>query len=137
MKIPSRLSYFRDKLQVFFLGLLFGLVIGGGFFLLKMDQYVKELSFYRSITAKQDKNDLVKVENNTETEKKPSKKYKNESSSLQIVDTAITIEVASKDSASAIVAAEPTDIEEIVIRKEEQVAAKNYLVINLNKEKKR
>ena len=72
MKIPSRLSYFRDKLQVFFLGLLFGLVIGGGFFLLKMDQYVKELSFYRSITAKQDKNDLVKVENNTETEKKPS-----------------------------------------------------------------
>lgn len=136
MKIPSRLSYFRDKLQVFFLGLLFGLVIGGGFFLLKMDQYVKELSFYRSITAKQDKNDLVKVENNTETEKKPSKKYKNESSSMQIVDTAITVEVASKDSASAIVAAEPTDIEEIVIRKEEQVAAKNYLVINLNKEKK-
>ena len=60
MKVRPRTSFFRDKLQVFFLGLLLGLVLGGGFFLLKLDQYVKELSFYKSLTEeKKDKNDLT------------------------------------------------------------------------------
>jgi hypothetical protein len=34
----------KDKLQVFFLGLLLGIILGGAFFLLKIDQYLKELS---------------------------------------------------------------------------------------------
>jgi len=44
------MAHFKDKLQVFFLGLLLGLLLGGGFFLFKLDQYVKELSIYKSLT---------------------------------------------------------------------------------------
>jgi hypothetical protein len=44
------MSHFKDKLQVFFLGLLLGLLLGGGFFLFKLDQYVKELSIYKSFS---------------------------------------------------------------------------------------
>ncbi|MCA6363304.1 MAG: hypothetical protein IM638_09715 [Bacteroidetes bacterium] len=49
-----RLSLVRDKLQVFFLGLLLGLVLGGGFFLLKLDEYVQKMEFYKSLTSKDD-----------------------------------------------------------------------------------
>jgi hypothetical protein len=48
------MSGFKDKLQIFFLGLLLGLLLGGGFFLFKLDQYVKELSIYKSITHSND-----------------------------------------------------------------------------------
>ncbi|HEV7232328.1 MAG TPA: hypothetical protein VGO45_13420 [Bacteroidia bacterium] len=44
------MASFKDKLQVFFLGLLLGLLLGGGFFLFKLDQFVKELSIYKSFT---------------------------------------------------------------------------------------
>jgi hypothetical protein len=47
------MANFKDKLQVFFLGLLLGLILGGGFFLFKLDQYVKELSIYKSFTHNQ------------------------------------------------------------------------------------
>jgi hypothetical protein len=46
----NKMASFKDKLQVFFLGLLLGLLLGGGFFLFKLDQYVKELSIYKSFT---------------------------------------------------------------------------------------
>jgi hypothetical protein len=49
-----RLSLVRDKLQVFFLGLLLGLVLGGGFFLLKLDEYVQKMEFYKSLTSKEE-----------------------------------------------------------------------------------
>lgn len=45
------MSQFKDKLQVFFLGLLLGLVLGGSFFVFKLDEYVKELSIYKSLTS--------------------------------------------------------------------------------------
>jgi len=41
---------FKEKFQVFFIGLLLGLILGGSFFLFKLDQYVKELSIYKSFT---------------------------------------------------------------------------------------
>lgn len=48
----SRFRSFRDKLQVFFLGLLSGLVLGGGFFVLKLDEYVKQ--FGKTFTGEKD-----------------------------------------------------------------------------------
>jgi len=56
LRSRMRMASFRDKLQVFFLGLLTGLVLGGGFFVLKLDDYVKQLSFYKSLTEDTDKN---------------------------------------------------------------------------------
>ena len=82
MKVRSRFSYFRDKLQVFFLGFLLGIVLGGGFFLLKFDSYIKDLSFYKSLTNKDDKdaNDLDQPKETSDkpkTTKDPLAKHKN------------------------------------------------------------
>lgn len=45
-------SPFRDKIQVFFFGLMLGLLIGACFFVFKLDGYFKELSFYKSNAKK-------------------------------------------------------------------------------------
>ena len=45
-----RLHQFGNRLQVFFLGLLLGIVLSGGFFLLKLDDYVKDLALVKSFT---------------------------------------------------------------------------------------
>ncbi len=43
------MSNFRERSQLFLLGLMFGLLIGCGFFILKLDDYFKELSVYKSV----------------------------------------------------------------------------------------
>ena len=68
-----RLSLVRDKLQVFFLGLLLGLVLGGGFFLLKLDQYVQKMEIYKSLTDSGDEKEKKNPEK-TDKERKASKK---------------------------------------------------------------
>ncbi len=68
-----RLSLVRDKLQVFFLGLLLGLVLGGGFFLLKLDQYVQKMEIYKSLTDNSDEK-TEKPTKNSDRQQKASKK---------------------------------------------------------------
>jgi hypothetical protein len=65
---------FKDKFQVFFIGLLLGLILGGGFFLFKLDQYVKELSIYKSFTQhKESASDNVAGKNTIPAEKNTPK----------------------------------------------------------------
>ena len=134
MKVRSRFSYFRDKFQVFIIGLLFGLVLGGGFFVLKLDQYVKELSFYKSLTEKDAKTGDLSPEEDVEEKKEKPKKVKK-----QIV----------RDSSDVVAAKKQTDGDtvlptvyngnktngEIVVRKDEQLAEKTYSIINLDARK--
>jgi hypothetical protein len=47
--IIQLMSSFKEKLQVFMLGLMAGLIIAGGFFILKLDDYFKELNFYKNV----------------------------------------------------------------------------------------
>ncbi|HET6992854.1 MAG TPA: hypothetical protein VFJ43_16080 [Bacteroidia bacterium] len=137
MKVGSRFSNFRDKLQVFFLGLLFGLVLGGGFFVLKLDQYVKELSFYKSLTEpKHDQNDLMPVDTKTEEEKPVAKKTKKENHPITPVDSIKVVGVLDADSSSQVVVSGNKNTSEIVVRTDEQMAAKTYTIINLDNEKK-
>jgi hypothetical protein len=44
------MSNFRKKAQTFTLGLLFGFVIAGTFFILRLDHYFKELNVYKNFT---------------------------------------------------------------------------------------
>jgi hypothetical protein len=44
------MSNFRKKAQTFTLGLLFGIVIAGTFFMLRLDHYFKELNVYKNFT---------------------------------------------------------------------------------------
>jgi len=44
------MSKFKDKMPIFLLGFLFGLTFAGGFFILKLDDYFKELSIYKNFS---------------------------------------------------------------------------------------
>nr|MDQ3047835.1 hypothetical protein [Bacteroidota bacterium] len=44
------MNFFKEKSQGFILGLLVGLLIAGGFFILKLDDYFKELNFYKKVS---------------------------------------------------------------------------------------
>lgn len=132
MKVRSRFAYFRDKLQVFFLGLLFGLVLGGGFFVLKLDQYVKELSFYKSLTQpKPDQNDLVTVDTKTENEKPVVKKNRKENHTLPSGDSIGNKQILDGDSSTHVVYPTTNNNDEIVIRKDELLGQKTYATQNI------
>lgn len=133
MKVHSRFSYFRDKFQVFIIGLLFGLVLGGGFFVLKLDQYVKELSFYKSLTEKDSKTgDLAPVED-AEVEKEKPKKVKKEVVRSKPSDVVADNE---QDGDTALPSVYNGNTKgEIVVRKDEQLAEKTYSIINLDSKK--
>jgi hypothetical protein len=133
MKVRSRFSYFRDKLQVFFLGLLFGLVLGGGFFVLKLDQYVKELSFYKSLTQKDDKTAEMLPEVKPETENPKPKKVKKETASYDTSSAGNSN--APMDYDTSTVATDHSNSNDIVVIKDEQMAAKTYSIINLEQKR--
>src|ERR1700733_11969403 len=45
---------FKDKLQVFIMGLMLGLLVGCGFFIFKLDDYFRELNFYKHLSQRQE-----------------------------------------------------------------------------------
>lgn len=136
MKVRSRYSYFRDKLQVFILGFLLGIVLGGGFFLLKLDSYVKELSFYKSLTHKDDKdeNDLntLKDESDRPKPKKTVEKTRSYDKSAK-GNVEYAGDTAATDSAAAPVIRNPqAGGDEIIVRKDELLDSKTLSVANLD-----
>jgi hypothetical protein len=132
MKVRSRFAFFRDKLQVFFLGLLLGLVLGGGFFVLKLDQYVKELSFYKSLTEKKDKNDLDVPELKTDTEKPKAKTHKKENRIQDSTNSSYSSNSNSSDTTSPYVYVGNNPNDNIVVRTDEMLGQKSYSVVSMD-----
>lgn len=133
MKVRSRFSYFRDKLQVFVLGFLLGIVLGGGFFLLKLDSYVKELSFYKSLISKdeKDENDLADLKEDADKPKtiKPKKDVR-KTGMNDNVDYAS--DSAAGDSSLPVVFNPEAGGDEIIIRKDELLGQQVLSVNNLD-----
>ena len=44
------MSSFKEKSFGFIIGILVGLIVAGGFFIFKLDDYFKELNFYKSVS---------------------------------------------------------------------------------------
>ncbi|MGL4599604.1 MAG: hypothetical protein ACRCYO_18915 [Bacteroidia bacterium] len=130
MKLPSRFASFRDRMQVFLLGLLLGLVLGGGFFLLKMDQYVKELGIYKSLTAqgKEEPEEEEKEEAKTPKQKK-SKTEKAEERSAVADSTASENQVADSMPTASF---DPNASDEFVVRKDELLGQRTVSLQNLD-----
>ncbi|MBI3511985.1 MAG: hypothetical protein HY064_15105 [Bacteroidetes bacterium] len=124
MKVRSRFSNFRDKLQVFFLGLLFGLVLGGGFFVLKLDQYVKELSFYKSLTQQSDKADTDQTDLKTDVSKSKPKKIK-KITPVSVVNDSSSNAMKGDSTLPSVFDVDKSD-DGIVIRKDELIGQLNY-----------
>lgn len=146
------MSNFREKSQSFIIGLMAGLLIAGGFFILKLDDYFKELNFYKNIakTFVSDSKNLessVKSEDTEPVQKKKIKPGISKNKSVSITDSidmkktktemvldADTLKkylsmdtVASKNS-SVITT---TSSEDIIVRKDELLSTKTVEIINL------
>jgi len=133
---------FREKAQVFIIGLTIGLLIAGAFFILKLDDYFKELSIYKKVTQtfSSQPETPESTEVKTDEEKEPvakTKKIKIEAAEdktekaapvkEQVMD-ADTMRTVRPDSASDAFAAD----DNIVVRKDELLMAKTLDVTNLN-----
>jgi hypothetical protein len=135
---------FKEKLQVFIMGLMAGLLIAGGFFILKLDDYFKELSFYKSVIktfSNNSKNDeplknsgdtLSSEEKQEQGNKiKNKKNITNEISTKKdfVLDADTMNSHSSKDSLLISGISNPDDI---VIRKDELLFTKTIEVLNLS-----
>lgn len=134
-----RLATFRDKLQVYFLGLLTGLVLGGGFFVLKLDEYVKQFAFDKSssepvvqqdegpagntVTKKQEK------EKNSRIKKDKTRAVAADSASGPVLD-ADTLAMDSAGPGTAVFGRDNED--EIVVKKDELLSEKSIALVDLN-----
>jgi len=136
------MSNFREKAQVFIIGLSIGLLVAGAFFILKLDDYFKELNLYKKVSQSfspaPPAESPEKQEAPEKTEKKPSQKPAASKAEgltdsaaapekTDLVMDADTLNMKS-DSANAIMAAE----DDIVVRKDELLLTRTLEVNNLN-----
>ncbi len=124
-----RLHHFGNRLQVFFLGFLLGIVLGGGFFLLKLDGFVKDLALEKTFT---DPGQDEVVVNDSDSDKKKNDKKNNK----KVVDnTTLVLDSANlaSEGDSSLPSVFNTDgSDEIVVRKDELLAEKIVTLINLD-----
>lgn len=130
LRARYRWYQFGNRLQVFFLGLLLGVVLSGGFFLLKLDDYVKDFAMNNSL-LNQSKDDEP-VENATTDEPKKTKpkktKPKDEAATYAVTDS--TDQVISDDTSTVHVVDDGGD--DIVVKKNELLGEKQVTLINLD-----
>lgn len=130
----------KERAPVFLLGLMFGLIIAGGFFILKLDEYFKELSGYEKMAAGYSYN----TESSAEQEKKdvsekPVKKTKNkksetfpsDSSSIQMNATTDVI-TDSAQNVTRLDSIPSQTSDDIVVKKDELLSTVTLEVFNLN-----
>jgi hypothetical protein len=139
------MANFKDKLQVFFLGLLLGLLLGGGFFLFKLDQYVKELSIYKTFSH-HDQASGPTADAETKNKDKNTSKYKplslsesnpqrsRQSDSIIAKNGQGKQGMASADSTkkSDSLAMQSDGNEEIILRKDQLLNARSLEFINVS-----
>ena len=71
----------KDKIQFFVIGLFLGLLVGGGFFIFKLDDYFRELRSYKNSLQEKEKTsiDVSEKENNNINKVKLKSPYKKKS----------------------------------------------------------
>jgi hypothetical protein len=147
------MSNFKEKSQSFIIGLMAGLLIAGGFFILKLDDYFKELNFYKNIakTFVSDSKNLESSVKSEETEPVQEKKIKpgiSKNKSVSIIDSidmkkTKTDLVLDADSLKKYLAIDTvvskntsvittTSSEDIIVRKDELLSTKTVEIINLS-----
>lgn len=138
---------FKEKSQVFIMGMMAGLIIAGGFFILKLDDYFKELNFYKNVAKtfylnSKSSESVIKSTNTEQSEDKQSKKIiskKKYSSSNDSTNATLkkTNFVVNADSLNTYLSKDSLSItnnspEDIIVKKDELLSTKTVEVINLN-----
>src|ERR1051325_3415496 len=132
--------HLSNKFMIFFLGLTVGLLIGAGFFIFKIDDYISKMSFFKSAP-----DTVVKVEHDKEGQKQDANQNKSwpqnkknvvvkdssgsKNDSLKVLSQNLKGDSLQPDS-SAIHSTSSTD--DIVVKKDEMIAATTIDVTNMN-----
>lgn len=142
----SSFKIFKDKIQPFIFGLMLGLLVGIGFFIFKLDNYFKELNLYKKLN----KNiEILSSNNSIEAEQGKPEKQKTKTSkesrsiklttindSLAITEESVFSEEKRgselKDSLKNDTLELVNESEDIVVRKDELLFAKDIEIINQN-----
>ncbi len=125
-----RLYHFGNRLQLFFLGFLLGIVLGGGFFLLKLDSVVKGLAFEKTFTDPGQEGEDANTAELNEAKNVSTKKEKVKSAdNVFLVDSS---SVSNEGDSSLPSVFNTNGDENIVVRKDEMVAQKVVSLINLD-----
>lgn len=125
-----RLYHFGNRLQVFFLGFLLGIVIGGGFFLLKLDGVVKELGLEKTFTDQNPENENADDDKSGDEKKTTQKKdKKNSGSSTAVIDSS-AVTAGGDSSLPSVFNTDGGD--DIVVRKDELISEKVVSLVNLD-----
>lgn len=142
------MNNFREKSQVFIIGLMAGLIIAGGFFILKLDDYFKELNFYKNIAKTFHQNAknaelTVQTEEIVPVKEKKSKEIIAKNKSVSSIDSTNikkvkTDFVLDADTLKSYLAKDSLGFnasatsEDVIVRKDELLSTKTIEVINLN-----
>ncbi|CAN5546710.1 hypothetical protein BH10BAC1_BH10BAC1_13810 [soil metagenome] len=133
------MSNFKEKSQGFIIGILVGLVVAGGFFVFKLDDYFKELNFYKSVShtfssdKKTEEPSVKEAAVSEQKEKKVKPKSNKVSDEEQVSDgkfasTSDSIKI-SKDS---LMLENPTVSDEVVVRKDALISTKTLEIVSLD-----
>jgi|ERR1051326_1273635 hypothetical protein len=131
--------HLSNKFMIFFLGLSIGLLIGAGFFIFKIDDYISKMSFFKSAP-----DTVVKVEHDKEGQKQSANQNKtwaqnkrnsvakdsagNKNDSLKVLTQNLRSDSLQPDSS---VIHSTTTTDDIVVKKDELVAATTIDVTNV------
>lgn len=131
------MSSLKEKTQIFAIGLLIGLLVAGVFFIFKLDDYFKELNFYKhfaetfSAEKKVDAAELKKSDEKVNNKEKESVK-KNRKEKVELVQTESNEVALSKVVISDSIHNKPEEQEEIVVKKDEMISSKTISIIMFN-----
>jgi hypothetical protein len=135
------MSSFKEKAQVFIIGLAIGLLIAGAFFILKLDDYFKELNLYKRVsttltTPKTKSENVEKAEESKRAVKKKEEKkvFESEIQTDTIPDQPAVSQIPPDtltNKSDSLYAALATD-EEIVVRKDELITTRTLEIVNLS-----
>ncbi len=130
------MSSLKEKSQVFIIGLLVGLLVAGGFFVFKLDDYFQELNFYKRFAETFQSEKKVEPSASvseaspaaTNTSKNNKKKAVVHSSNITEEEIKDTLISSANDSAVFL----RSSSDEIVVKKDEMISSKTFEVVNLS-----
>ncbi len=128
---------FKEKSQGFIVGILVGLIVAGGFFIFKLDDYFKELNFYKSVSntfssdMKREEPVAKEAGLSEAKEKKPKQKYTVAESDEEVEEKNTLVADSTKGVKDSLTLENPNS-DEVVVRKDELISTKTVEVLNLD-----
>ena len=134
LRTRYRLYHLGNRIQVFFLGFLLGVILCGGFFLLKLDSYVKELALVKTLTGNSDQKEQEE-EAVSDDAKEPSSKKSSKSGKSKADEMVVAVADSVSDEMNgdtALPAVYNGSDEDLVVKKDELLGEKNVPLVSLD-----